>query len=80
MLEEALEASDMASEDGIYANVINVTSADRLFHTYVAASQQGALPISTSSYLLPSDACRRSHSLTVIPSRSPGSGLSSTLL
>ena len=42
MLEEALEASDMASEDGIYANVINVTSADRLFYTYVAASQQGA--------------------------------------
>jgi pyruvate dehydrogenase E1 component len=40
MLAEALQASDMASEDGIYANVINVTSADRLFHTYVAASQQ----------------------------------------
>jgi pyruvate dehydrogenase E1 component len=46
MLEEALQASDMASEDGIYANVINVTSADRLFHAYVAASQQGV-----SSYL-----------------------------
>jgi pyruvate dehydrogenase E1 component len=46
MLEEALEASDIASEDGIYANVINVTSADRLFHTYLAASQQG-----TTSYL-----------------------------
>jgi pyruvate dehydrogenase E1 component len=46
MLEEALQASDMASEDGIYANVINVTSADRLFHAYVAASQQD-----TPSYL-----------------------------
>jgi pyruvate dehydrogenase E1 component len=46
MLEEALQASDMASEDGIYANVINVTSADRLFHAYVTASQQD-----TTSYL-----------------------------
>jgi len=46
MLEEALQASDMAAEDGIYANVINVTSADRLFRAYVAASQQG-----TTSYL-----------------------------
>ena len=46
MLEEALQASDMAAEDGIYANVINVTSADRLFRAYVAASQQG-----TMSYL-----------------------------
>jgi pyruvate dehydrogenase E1 component len=36
----------MAGEDDIYANVINVTSADRLFHTYVAASQQ-----CSSSYL-----------------------------
>jgi pyruvate dehydrogenase E1 component len=36
----------MAAEDGIYANVINVTSADRLFRAYVAASQQG-----TTSYL-----------------------------
>jgi pyruvate dehydrogenase E1 component len=46
MLEEALQASNMASEDGIYANVINVTSPDRLFHAYVAASQHG-----TPSYL-----------------------------
>jgi pyruvate dehydrogenase E1 component len=46
MLEEALQASDIAAEDGIYANVINVTSADRLFRAYVAASQQG-----TTSYL-----------------------------
>ena len=38
MLEEALEASDMASEDGIYANVINVTSADRLFYTCCSLS------------------------------------------
>jgi len=46
MLEEALQASDIASEDGIYANVINVTSPDRLFHAYLTASQQG-----TASYL-----------------------------
>jgi len=42
MLEEALQASDIAREDGIYANVINVTSADRLFRDYFAASQCGA--------------------------------------
>ena len=46
MLEEALQASDMAYEDGIYANVINVTSADRLFRAYFDAAQQG-----TPSYL-----------------------------
>jgi pyruvate dehydrogenase E1 component len=51
MLEEALQASDMASEDGIYANVINVTSPDRLFHAYVAASQHG--PPSYLDELLP---------------------------
>ena len=40
MLEEALQASDVARDDGIYANVINVTSADRLFHEYFQASQR----------------------------------------
>jgi pyruvate dehydrogenase E1 component len=43
MLEEALQASALAHEDGIYANVINVTSADCLFRDYFQASQQGAL-------------------------------------
>ena len=42
MLEEALQASDSAYEDGIYANVINVTSADRLFRDHFDASQRGA--------------------------------------
>ena len=42
MLEEALQASDCARDEGIYANVINVTSADRLFRDYFQASQQGA--------------------------------------
>jgi pyruvate dehydrogenase E1 component len=46
MLEEALQASDIASEDGIYATVINVTSADRLFQGYADAARQG-----TPSYL-----------------------------
>jgi pyruvate dehydrogenase E1 component len=46
MLEEALQASTLAAEDGIYANVINVTSADRLFRDYFQASQQG-----TTSFL-----------------------------
>ena len=46
MLEEALQASTLAAEDGIYANVINVTSADRLFRDYFQASHQA-----TTSYL-----------------------------
>jgi pyruvate dehydrogenase E1 component len=46
MLEEALQASALAAEDGIYANVINVTSADQLFRDYFQASQHG-----THSYL-----------------------------
>jgi pyruvate dehydrogenase E1 component len=41
MLEEALQASDQAREDDIYANVINITSADRLFRDYFEASQGG---------------------------------------
>jgi pyruvate dehydrogenase E1 component len=41
MLEEALQASALAYDDGIYANVMNVTSADRLFRDYFQASQQG---------------------------------------
>jgi pyruvate dehydrogenase E1 component len=36
MLAEALAASDAALEDGIYANVINITSADRLFRNWMA--------------------------------------------
>ena len=47
MLEEALQASDLACEDGIYVNVINVTSADRLFGDHFEAASSGA----GSSYL-----------------------------
>ena len=47
MLEEALQASDLACEDGIYVNVINVTSADRLFRDHFEAAGSGA----GSSYL-----------------------------
>jgi pyruvate dehydrogenase E1 component len=36
MLAEALTASDAALEDGIYANVINITSVDRLFRDWMA--------------------------------------------
>jgi pyruvate dehydrogenase E1 component len=46
MLEEALQASTLAGEDGIYVNVINVTSADRLFRDYFQAAHQV-----TASYL-----------------------------
>jgi pyruvate dehydrogenase E1 component len=42
MLEEALQASAMAQEDGIYANVINITSPDRLFRDYFEASHGSA--------------------------------------
>lgn len=35
LLAEALEASQMALEDGIYANVINLTSVDRLFREWM---------------------------------------------
>ena len=47
MLEEALQASDLACEDGIYVNVVNVTSADRLFRDHFEAAGSGA----GSSYL-----------------------------
>jgi pyruvate dehydrogenase E1 component len=36
MLAEALSASESALEDGIYANVMNVTSTDRLFRGWMA--------------------------------------------
>jgi pyruvate dehydrogenase E1 component len=42
VMAEALQASDLAYEDGIYANVINVTSADRLFRDYFQAAQHDA--------------------------------------
>ena len=42
MLEEALQASNLACDDGIYVNVINVTSADRLFRDHFEAAGAGA--------------------------------------
>ncbi len=36
MTEQALKASDTLAEDGIYANVINLTSPDRLFKGWLA--------------------------------------------
>jgi pyruvate dehydrogenase E1 component len=36
LLAEALSASEAALEDGIYANVINITSTDRLFRSWMA--------------------------------------------
>lgn len=54
MLEEVLQASDLAYEDGIYANVINVTSADRLFRDYFRASQRGT-PCYLDALLPPTD-------------------------
>ncbi len=39
MLAEALAASDAALEDGIYANVINVTSVDALFRGWMRLCQ-----------------------------------------
>ncbi|ETX01883.1 MAG: hypothetical protein ETSY2_36505 [Candidatus Entotheonella gemina] len=39
MLAEALSASDAALEDGIYANVINITSVDQLFRGWMRLCQ-----------------------------------------
>lgn len=41
MVPEAVEAAQHLREDGILANVMNVTSADLLFHDYLAAQQAG---------------------------------------
>ena len=40
MLPEALEAAQQLEQHGIFANVFNVTSADVLFHDYLATRQQ----------------------------------------
>ncbi|HEY7492025.1 MAG TPA: 1-deoxy-D-xylulose-5-phosphate synthase N-terminal domain-containing protein [Candidatus Tectomicrobia bacterium] len=45
MLAEALTASAAALEEGIYANVINVTSADRLFRGWMARCRGERVPI-----------------------------------
>lgn len=63
MLEEALQASDLAYEDGIYANVINVTSADRLFRDYFEAAHQGRASY-LDELLLPAD--RRVPAITLL--------------
>ena len=64
MLEEAMQASDMACDDGIYVNVINVTSPDRLFrdHFEAAGSRAGA---SYLDELLPA-ADRRTPAITLL--------------
>ena len=40
MLPEAVEAAQQLRQHGIFANVFNVTSADVLFHDYMATQQQ----------------------------------------
>jgi pyruvate dehydrogenase E1 component len=55
MLEEALQASDMAYEDGIYANIINVTSADRLFRDHFDTAQQQQAGSYLDTLLPPAD-------------------------
>jgi pyruvate dehydrogenase E1 component len=42
MVPEALRASDLLREDEVYANVINVTSPDRLFADWFEAQRDGA--------------------------------------
>lgn len=54
MLAEALAASEMALEDDIYANVINITSADRLFRGWMATCRGEAKTIYLDT-LLPAD-------------------------
>lgn len=64
MLEEAMQASDLACEDGIYVNVINVTSADRLFRDHFEAAGSGA-GASYLDELLPT-ADRRTPAITLL--------------
>ncbi len=52
MLAEALAASEAALEDDIYANVINITSADRLFREWMAHCR-GERTVSYLDDLLP---------------------------
>ena len=40
MLPEAVEAAQQLKQHGVFANVFNVTSADVLFHDYMATQQQ----------------------------------------
>ena len=55
MLAEALSASDSALEDGIYANVINITSPDRLFRDWMAQCRGERHPVYLDTFLPPGD-------------------------
>ncbi len=52
---EALRASEAALEDGIYANVINITSADRLFRNWMAQCRGERSATYLDELLLPAD-------------------------
>jgi pyruvate dehydrogenase E1 component len=64
MLEEALQASDLACEDGIYVNVVNVTSADRLFRDHFEAAGSGAGASYLDELLPPAD--RQTPAITLL--------------
>jgi pyruvate dehydrogenase E1 component len=51
LLAEALAASDAALEDGIYANVLNITSADRLFRGWIAQCRGERTPPYLAEFL-----------------------------
>jgi pyruvate dehydrogenase E1 component len=55
MLAEALAASDAALEDGIYANVLNITSADRLFRDWMAWCRGARHPTYLEALVPPQD-------------------------
>jgi pyruvate dehydrogenase E1 component len=55
MLAEALAASEAALEDGIYANVINITSADRLFRGWMAQCRGERTPTYLDELLPPGE-------------------------
>jgi pyruvate dehydrogenase E1 component len=42
MVPEAVAAADMLKNEGVFANVFVITSADALFHEYLAVAQAGA--------------------------------------
>ncbi len=64
MLAEALSASDAALEDGIYANVINITSVDLLFRDWMCLCR-GDQQTSYLHQLLPPDD-RRAPAVTLL--------------
>lgn len=64
MLAEALSASEAALDDGVYANVINLTSADRLFRDWMRQCRGERQPTYLDELVPPAD--RRTPAVTIL--------------